>query len=511
MGKIGQRLLVVKQVPRLTLNPKLVVSVVFVTAMFMNVMDITIVNVALPTIGHDLGVPAASLDAVAVGYLVSLAIVIPASGWLGDRFGSRRIMLLAIAIFTLASALCGIADTYGQLVFFRVLQGIGGGMLTPTGTAMLMRTFPPAERVKAASLLTVPVAFAPAIGPVLGGVLVTHLSWQWVFWVNIPIGIFALGFGLLFLRDVPQEHPGRFDLTGFLLSGLGFAALMYGISEGPSRGWGDPAIRASLVVGAVLLVAMVHQQLRTREPLLDLRLFGDRLFRASNVVMGLSAAGFLGMLYAIALFYQEGLGLSALNSGLTTFPEALGVMAGAQVASRLLYPRFGPRRLMVVGLIATAGAMATMTLVGADTNLWLVRLVMFWMGCAMAHVFVPTQAAAFTTISGPKTGRASTLFNAQRQLGSAVGVAVLSSVIAAVGVTTGAGSSLAPNLGAYHAAFLAAAGIMLLAAVSAAMVHDSDASATFPGRAKLAAERLAARGQPTGKDSLDEAPVPVSI
>ena len=435
--------------------------------MFMNVMDITIVNVALPTIGHDFNVPPASLDAVSVGYLVSLAIVIPASGWLGDRFGSRRILLLAIAIFTLASVLCGVADSFGQLVFFRVLQGVGGGMLTPTGTAMLMRTFPPEERVKASSLLTVPVAFAPAIGPVLGGLLVTHLSWRWVFWVNLPIGLFALAFGILFLRDIPQEHPGRFDVPGFLLSGVGFAALMYGISEGPSRGWGSPVIQISLVVGALLLVAMVYQQLHAREPLLDLRLFSNRLFRSSNIVMGLSAAGFLGALYVVALFYQDGLGLSALNSGLTTFPEALGVMLGAQVGSRLLYPRFGPRRLMVGGLISVAAAMATMSLVGFETNLWAVRLVMFWLGYSMAHVFVPTQTAAFATISGPRTGRASTLFNAQRQLGSAVGVALTTTVIAAVNPIHLVGLSAVPHLTAYRAAFFVGGFVMVVAAVAA--------------------------------------------
>src|SRR4051794_38813262 len=275
--------------------------------MFMNIMDITIVNVALPTIGHEFGVEADSLDAVAIGYLVSLAVVIPASGWLGDRFGMRRILLLAIAIFTLASALCGLADSYGQLIFFRVLQGVGGGMLTPTGTAMLMRTFPPAERVRASSILVIPTAFAPALGPVLGGLLVDTLSWRWVFFVNLPIGIFALIFGLLCLGEQRQEHPGRFDVRGFGLSGVGFAALMYGISEGPSHGWGSPVILTSIVLGAVLLVALVITQRRTAEPLLDLKLFSDRLFRSTNAVMFLATAGFLGTLFVVALFFQNGL------------------------------------------------------------------------------------------------------------------------------------------------------------------------------------------------------------
>ena len=171
--------------PRIHINPKVSVSVVFVAAMFMNIMDITIVNVALPSIGHQFGVAETALDAVAVGYLVSLAVFIPAAGWLGDRFGSKRVLLFAIAVFTGASVLCGLADSLTELVAFRVIQGVGGGMLTPVGMAMLFRTFPPEERVRASSILTVPTAVAPALGPVLGGLLVTDLSWRWVFFVNL--------------------------------------------------------------------------------------------------------------------------------------------------------------------------------------------------------------------------------------------------------------------------------------------------------------------------------------
>src|ERR1019366_591591 len=243
--------------PRVHINPKISVSVVFVAAMFMNIMDITIVNVALPSIGRQFGVSEAALGSVAVGYLVSLAIVIPAAGWLGDRFGSKRILLLAIAVFTGASVLCGLADSLPELVLFRVIQGVGGGMLTPVGMALLFRTFPPEERVRASSILTVPTAVAPALGPVLGGLLVTELSWRWVFFVNLPIGVAAFAFGLIFLDEHRQTHPGRFDLPGFLLSGTGFALVMFGISEGPDRGWGSTLILASIAIGVVLLTALV--------------------------------------------------------------------------------------------------------------------------------------------------------------------------------------------------------------------------------------------------------------
>ena len=165
---------------------------------------------------------------------------IPASGWLGDRFGGKRVLLTAIVVFTAASALCGLASSLGELVAFRILQGAGGGMLAPVGMAMLYRVFPPAERIRASAILTVPTTLAPALGPVLGGLLVTDLSWRWVFYVNVPIGAAAFVFGLLFLKQSRQDPPGRFDLAGFLLSGLGLGLLMYGVSEGPDLGWHGP-------------------------------------------------------------------------------------------------------------------------------------------------------------------------------------------------------------------------------------------------------------------------------
>jgi EmrB/QacA subfamily drug resistance transporter len=220
------------------ISEKVAVSVVFVAAMFMSIMDVTIVNVALPTIGHDFHTSPTAVDGISIAFLVSLAVSIPASGWLGDRFGGRRVLLSAIVLFTSASVLCGLASSIGELVAFRVLQGVGGGMLAPVGMAMLFRAFPPAERIRAASILVVPTAFAPALGPVLGGLLVTDLSWRWVFFVNVPIGIAALVFGLLFLHQRSEVKRTPFDLPGFLLSGLGLGAFMYGFSEGPIDGWG---------------------------------------------------------------------------------------------------------------------------------------------------------------------------------------------------------------------------------------------------------------------------------
>ncbi|MHB1535876.1 MAG: MDR family MFS transporter [Acidimicrobiales bacterium] len=464
------------------MNQKIAVSVVFVAAMFMTIMDATIVNVALPTLGRQFGVRPDAVDTVAIAFLVSLAVFIPASGWIGDRLGGRTTLLGAIVIFTGASALCGVATSLGQLVVFRVLQGAGGGMMAPVGLAMLFRTFPPAERVRASSILTVPTALAPALGPVLGGVLVTDLSWRWVFYVNVPIGVAALAFGVAFLEDRRQESPGRFDVAGFGLAGIGLGLLMYGVSEGPVQGWHHPVIWATVAAGSLLLGALVAVELRIRAPMIDLRLFGDRLFRSSNGVLVLGSVAFLGVLFLAALFFQDGLGLSALQSGLSTFPEALGVMAGAQVVTRRLYPALGPRRVMAGGLLVVGGSIALMALVGSSGDLWWMRLLMLSTGLGMSAVFIPAQAAAFATISPAATGRASTLFNALRQLGGAAGVALLTTVVAAVGPTREVNGRVAADLSSYHLAFLAAAAVAGCGALVALTVPDADAAETMVRR-----------------------------
>jgi EmrB/QacA subfamily drug resistance transporter len=476
------------------MNQKIAVSVVFVAAMFMNIMDTTIVNVALPTIGRQFHVAADSVDTVAIGYLVSLAVFIPVSGWLGDRFGGRRILLASIVVFTVASALCGVAQNLGELVGFRILQGVGGGMMVPVGMALLFRTFPPQERVRASSILVVPTALAPALGPVLGGLFVTDVSWRWVFYVNLPIGVAALLFGLVFLAPHRAEAAGRLDVTGFILSGAGLGLLMYGVSEGPFKGWGQPLIISTVAVGALLLAAMVVSELRSPAPLIDIRLFRDGLFRSANIIMGLGSVSFLGILFIVALFFQDGLGLSALASGLSTFPEAIGVMLGAQVVTRYLYPTIGPRRVMVTGLTILTVSLALMSLIDTSGELWWMRVLLFFVGYGMSHVFTSAQAAGFATISVADTARASTVFNAQRQLGGAIGVAVLSTVVAEIGPVSAVHGHLVPHLTAYHAAFLVAAGISVLAGVFASRMDDAAAAPTMVprGRSHAAAQRSTA-------------------
>jgi EmrB/QacA subfamily drug resistance transporter len=461
------------------INQKLAVAVVATAATFIVVLDTTIVNVTVPTIGRDFHVGAASVDSVAIGFLVSLAVVMPASGWLGDRFGNKRIMLLATTVFTLASALCGASENLGQLVLFRILQGVGGGMLMPIGMAMLFHAFPPSERIRVAAIMVVPTALAPALGPVIGGLFTTDVSWRWVFYVNVPIGVAAVIFGALALGDPRQENPGRFDVAGFVLAGAGLSLLMFGVSEGPARGWSDTLVIAGCVAGVASLAAMAVVELRKQEPMLDLRLYANRLFRSTLTVVTLMSISFFGVVYLVALFYQYGLGYSALDSGLLVFPQAIGIFMGGQLVTRVLYRRFGPRRIMFAGALLTASMMALLTTVGPGTSAWTIRSISFLLGMGMSAIFLPSQTASFATVPPARIARGTTLFQSQQRLGAALGVAGITTVATAVGTTHVVGGHLEPNLAAYRIGLLSAALVMLGAALAALYVSDADAAETM--------------------------------
>jgi EmrB/QacA subfamily drug resistance transporter len=455
-------------------DQRYIVAAVYVAAMLMNTLDSTIVNVALVTLGREFEVPPVMTEAVVVAYLVSLAVFIPASGWLGDRFGTKRIFLIALALFVGASALCGQAQSLEQLVAFRVLQGAGGGLLTPVGMAMLYRTFPPQERIAVGRILMFATILGPASGPVVGGFLIERLSWRWAFYVNIPVGLIAFTIGFLFLREHRESAPGPFDLPGFVLGGSGLGLVMYALSEGPQRGWTSLDIAGSAVAGILVLAIFIIVELRSAAPMVQLRLLSNRLFRTTQVTSFFASAGFVGVLFLVPLFLQEAQGASPLEAGLTTFPEALGVVISTQVVARL-YPRVGPRRLMAGGLVLVATAIVLLALVGLNSGPWVVRALMFMVGAGMAYVFLPNQAASLATISRTDTGRATTIANVQRQVGAAVGVAALGSVLAAVGALGGS----ATDFTAYRVAFLVAAVLALVGAVSALRVPDDEAAETM--------------------------------
>ncbi|MEN9504391.1 MAG: hypothetical protein RI958_317 [Actinomycetota bacterium] len=460
---------------------KVVVAVVYVTALFLDILDVTIVNVAIPSLGREFATENA--EWIVLGYTLSLAVWIPVSGWLGDRFGTKRVFMFAFGSFVAGSLLCAMAQSIEQLITFRVIQGVGGGMLTPVGVSMLFRAFPPAERAKASTYIMIPTLAAPALGPILGGLLVTHASWRWIFLINVPIGLAGLWFGFRYLREHREPTVGRFDIPGFVLSGSALALIVYALSEGPRQGWGSPVVTTTLGLGAVLAVAMVWVETHVPQPMLALRLLGNRIFRQCNVVSFLSTIGFLGLLFVMPLYLQLLRGQDAFHSGLTTFPQAFGVMISSQFAGRL-YARIGPRRLMAGGLFASSIVIASFVGLDEQSSLWAIRLMMFARGLCMGFAFVPMQAASYASIAPADNGRASAIFSTQRQMSTSVGIAVVASVLASyMSLSRPPGpDEVADALTGYQFAFGLTVAFSFLAGVAALFVRDSDAHATMVAR-----------------------------
>jgi len=463
---------------------KWIVAVIFVAGLFLEILDTTIVNVAIPTLAKEFSATAASMEWVVLGYLLSLAIWIPASGWIGDKIGTKKTFLFALLVFTLASALCGQAHSVGELVLFRILQGVGGGMLTPVGTTMLFRAFPPAERARASTVLMVPIVVAPALGPIVGGFLVDNFSWRWIFYVNMPLGILGFLFGLFMLKESKEPAAGRFDVRGFLLSGIGLAGVLYALSQAPEKGWTAPPVLVTGIGGLMLLALLALVELRIQEPMIAFRLYRDRMFRNSNMVNTLSYGSFMAFLFLFPQMIQSLLGYSALQSGLASFPQAVGVILASQFVGKM-YHTVGPRRLIALGLTMVMLSSMPFVFISLTTSLWTIRASMFCRGISMAFAFVPLQACTYSTITRADTGRASAIFSTQRQASAALGVALLSTIFISREhhlLSAGAADASAA-LGGYRLAFAAANCFALLGAIYAFfMIHDEDAAATMVPR-----------------------------
>ena len=473
---------------------KYVVGITFVFGLFMDLLDLTITNVALPTLQSDFHASTPTIAWVITGYLLSLAVFIPVSGWAGDRFGTKRVFMFALATFTTFSLLCGLAWNVESLIAFRLLQGVGGGMLTPVGTAMLFRAFPPAERARASALLSIPTVIAPASGPVVGGYLVEFQSWRWIFWINVPIGIAGLVVAFLFLREEKQEHPGKLDVPGFILSAVGMSTTVYALAEAGSRGFGDARVIGFGVGGLASLLLLAIVELRTAVPMIDVRLFRDKLFAAANTVQIVSQAGLQGALFLLPLLLQAERGLSPLQSGLTTFPQAIGVMIMVQPAQRL-YHRFGPQRMMMAGMIGASATTFAFLAVDLETSQWWIRLIMLARGASFALAFLPLQAATFATIRPQDTGRASAIFNSGRQLAASFGVALLATVLTTRLAYHGSTLGGAPGtthgaLLAFHDAFFVAGILAIFGIVASLLIDDKRAASTMtPRKARAPQQR----------------------
>ena len=460
--------------PRLGYEYK--VGIVFLLGLFMELLDMTVVNVAIPTLQRDFNAQLAGIEWVITGYLLGLAVFIPVAGFLADRFGSKRVFMLALAVFSAASLGAGLAWSLDSLIVFRLLQGVGGGMLTPVGTAMVFRAFPRDRRAIASAFVAVPAALAPALGPVLGAYLVEYQTWHWIFLLNVPIGVLGLFLGWRWLRE-DRVHPHhRFDGRGFLLSSVGFTLLLYGLSQAATHDWVSPEVAGPVIAGVLALAVLAFVELRAAEPMLDVRLFGIRSFVSANAAIAVAMAAMMSGLFLIPLFLQGPGGETVLESGLVTFAQAFGIIAGMPLAAKL-HARVGSRPLVIGGLALALLSSWLFTGITPDVDLMSVRIWMALRGLGMAMVFVAGQLALFGDVPHDRTARASSLFNVSRQVAASIGVAftatvlsgqLMSNLATTAGSSGGPAAELAAQVSAFQAAFwvpVILAGVGIVAAL----------------------------------------------
>lgn len=467
------------------LEHKYIVALISVFGMFMNLLDLTIVNVAVPVLAFELDASAQEVQWVVTAYLLAVAVAIPVSGWAGDRFGTKLLFVLALAFFTIGSALCAVAWNIESLIVFRGLQGLGGGLLMPVSQTMVFRAFPQQERSKAAGILIVPTTFAPASGPLVGGIILDYLAWPWIFLVNIPVGVIGIVLALAFLREQREDAPGRIDIPGLMLASGGLAVFLYGLAEAGERGFGDPVVLGFGGAGLALLAIFVLVELRTEEPLIDVRLFANRLFALANASQAVAFMGFSATLFLLPLILQLERGMSPFESGLATFPQAIGVMVMAPLLARI-YPIVGPRRLVAVGLLAASATTVPLILMDLETDLWWVRGTMFARGVGFSMMLVPLQTAAFAQISMADTGRATAALNATRQVAQSFGVAIIATVLtsrlAHYGAALGPADNVAGSVSAFSDGFVVTAIFIAAGILIALLIRDRDAAATLRAR-----------------------------
>ncbi len=455
------------------------VLVVYIAALFIQILDATIVNVALPSLAEEFAVSVTEVDAVAISFTVALAVSIPPAGWLSDRFGSKPMFLFSLGLFVVASGLCGAAGSLEQLVVFRVLQGVGAGMITPIGSAMLFRAFPLEERAVAANAVLSVAVIAPATGPVIGGAIVDNASWRWIFLINVPIGIVAFVLGWLWLRDDESMAAGRFDLPGFVLSSLGLAGVVFAVSIAPEAGWLDPVTVVAGLGGLVAFALLVPLELRLDNPLLHLGLFRERLFRTFNLIGVFFYGGFIGLLIILTLYIQRYRGFSALEAGLTQAPQAVGVFLLSNLAGRRLYRRFGPRPMFIAGTTGALVFSGALVFVSDSTSLVVIGGLMLLRGIAVGTVFLPMQTGIYTNIESAQLSRATSVFNTQRQAAPAFGIAITTTVLAMAEPEIGLGpESGGAGLGAFRWSFLACALLFVPAVLLSFRVRSDDAAVT---------------------------------
>jgi EmrB/QacA subfamily drug resistance transporter len=444
----------------------LIVAGVVVLGAMMTILDTTVVNVAINTLAGKFHTTLPTIQWVATGYTLALAAVIPLSGWIADRFGTKRLYMTSIALFVIGSSLSGLAWSSTSIIVFRVLQGLGGGMVMPAGMTILTRAAGPNRIGRVMSIMGVPMLLGPILGPILGGWLVADVSWRWIFFINVPIGIIAL---ISSFRVLPRDvaaHEQRLDLIGFLLLSPGLALMIYGLAETNSAGgFGSPKVLIPLIVGLALIGTFVWHALRTRDPLIDLRLFKNHTFSTSSITLVLVAISVFGSFLLLPLYFQAVRGESALVSGVLLAPQGFGAMLAMPIAGQLA-DRTGAGRIVPFGLIAVMLAVLGLTQVGAHTSYVLISVDLFVFGIGMGLTMMPVFTGAMQSIRGPAVARASTTLNILQQTGASIGTAVLSVLLASaiadqLGAgghgTIGASAAIPPSVRAHIAPPMAAA------------------------------------------------------
>lgn len=416
-------------------GPVLKIAGVVVLGAIMSILDITVVNVALPTFqrvfadgGEELQYSLVAWTVTA--YTLALATVIPLTGWAADRFGTKRLYMTAIGLFALGSVLCAAATDINMLIAFRVLQGLGGGMLMPLGMTIMTRAAGPHRMGRLMAVLGVPMMLGPILGPILGGLLIDNASWHWIFLINAPLGIAALFYAY---RVLPKDSPvpsESFDFLGMLLLSPGLALFLFGISSLPGEGgdFGAPRVWLSVVVGVVLMVLFVFHSFRPKHPLLDLRLFANRNLTVSVITMFMFGAAFFGGLLLVPTYFIQIQGETTLMAGLLIAPQGIGAMLTMPIAGALV-DKMPVGRIVPVGLLLIIAGMFPLTQIDADTSYGLIIAALFVMGLGMGATMMPLFTSALKTLTNHEVARGSTLLNISQQIASSVGVAVMSVIL----------------------------------------------------------------------------------
>ncbi|GAB3492684.1 efflux MFS transporter permease [Flexivirga lutea] len=409
------------------------VAGVVVLGAIMSILDITVVNVALPTFqrvfaGGGDPIAYSTVAWTVTAYTLALATVIPLTGWAADRFGTKRLYILAILLFTIGSALCATAGSIEVLIGFRVLQGLGGGMLMPLGMTILTHAAGPKRMGRLMAILGVPMLLGPIGGPILGGYLIEHASWHWIFLINVPIGIVAMVYAWFALENDSPTPSESFDFVGMLMMSPGLALFLFGVSSIPTDGFGSAKVLITGIIGLILILLFIRHTFKPQHPLLDLRLFKNRLLSLSTITMFLFVAAFFGGLLLVPTYFQAVRGESTFDSGLLVAAQGIGAMITMPLAGSLV-DKMPVGRIVPFGLVGIIVGMFMLTQIDENTSYWYILPVLFLMGLGMGGTMMPIMTSALKTLKSHEIARGSTLINIVQQIGSSVGVAVLSTVL----------------------------------------------------------------------------------